>query len=63
MLRRARGQLHLPICAIGGVTPDNGGALVSAGADLIAAVEGVFGEAEPATVEKAARAYSRLFDN
>ena len=63
LLHRARGELHLPICAIGGVTPDNGGALIGAGADLIAAVEGVFGEAEPATVEKAARAYSRLFDN
>ena len=61
LLRRARGELQLPICAIGGVTPDNGGALVAAGADLIAAVEGVFGAVEPAAVEIAARAYSRLF--
>ena len=61
LLHRERGELHLPICAIGGVTPDNGGALIGAGADLIAAVEGVFGAAEPAAVEKAARAYSRLF--
>ena len=61
LLRRARGELQLPICAIGGVTPDNGGALVAAGADLIAAVEGVFGAAEPAAVKIAARAYARLF--
>ena len=63
LLRRARGELQLPICAIGGVTPDNGGALVGAGADLIAAVEGVFGAAEPAAVEAAARAYAQLFEN
>ena len=61
LLHQARGALQLPICAIGGVTPDNGGALVAAGADLIAAVEGVFGEVEPAAVEAAARAYARLF--
>lgn len=61
LLREARGQLRVPVCAIGGVTPDNGGLLLAAGADLLAVVEGVFGAAEPAAVEAAARAYSRLF--
>ena len=63
LLRLARARLHLPICAIGGVTPGNGGELLAAGADLLAAVEGVFSDPDPAAVEQAARAYSRLFDN
>jgi thiamine-phosphate pyrophosphorylase len=61
LLRQARARLSLPVCVIGGITPGNGGALLAAGADLIAAVEGVFGDAEPAAVEAAAQAYSRLF--
>ena len=63
LLREARGQLDLPICAIGGVTADNGGALLAAGADLLAVVDGLFGAAEPAVVEKAASRYARLFEN
>ncbi len=62
LLRTARAEFHLPICAIGGVTPENGSALITAGADLLAAVEGVFGDPDPAHVEANARAYGRLFD-
>lgn len=61
LLRQARAQWTLPLCAIGGVTPDNAGVLLAAGADLIAAVEGVFGDPAPEAVEAAARAYRRLF--
>ncbi len=61
VLRQARGQFRLPLCAIGGVTPQNAGALIEAGADLVAAVEGVFGDPRPQAVEAAAQAYSRLF--
>lgn len=61
LLREARGQLALPICAIGGVTADNGGTLLAAGADLLAVVDDVFGDFEPSAVEVAARAYTRLF--
>ena len=61
LLRQARARLSLPICAIGGVTPDNGGALIAAGADLLAVVDGVFGDFEPSAVEVAARAYASLF--
>jgi thiamine-phosphate pyrophosphorylase len=57
-LTEARRQLSLPICAIGGITPDNAAAVIGAGADLVAAVEGVFGADD---VESAARAISRLF--
>ena len=60
LLRQARGTLHVPVCAIGGITPANGGPLVEAGARMLAAVEGLFGAAD---VAAAARAYARLFDN
>lgn len=58
LLRAAREELRVPIVAIGGITPENGGTLVEAGADLLAVITGVFGQED---VESAARAYSRLF--
>ena len=58
LLTRARAQLSLPICAIGGLTPDNARLAITAGADLVAAVGGVFGAAD---IEAAARAYTQLF--
>jgi thiamine-phosphate pyrophosphorylase len=60
LVRQAREKLHIPICAIGGITPANGRALVEAGARMLAAVEGVFGAPD---VTGAARAYAGLFDN
>jgi thiamine-phosphate pyrophosphorylase len=60
LLREARARLHVPICAIGGITPANGAGLVEAGASMLAAVEGVFGMSD---ITGAARAYARLFDN
>jgi thiamine-phosphate pyrophosphorylase len=62
LLAQARAQIRVPICVIGGLSPDNAGVLLASGADLVAAVEGVFGGGEPAEVEAAARAYARLFD-
>ncbi|MCC8445844.1 thiamine phosphate synthase [Xanthomonas translucens] len=41
-LLRDAAALGLPRVAIGGVTPDNGRALVAAGADLLAVISGVF---------------------
>lgn len=58
LLADARVQTSLPICAIGGITPERAGALVEAGADLIAAVEGVFGAAD---IRAAAQAYAQHF--
>lgn len=57
-LRAARAALATPICAIGGITPDNARPLIEAGADLVAAIDGVFGAAD---VEAAARAYTACF--
>lgn len=59
LLRQARQQLPgIPLCAIGGITPGNGAALVAAGAHMLAVIRGVFAEQD---VTVAAQAYSRLF--
>jgi thiamine-phosphate pyrophosphorylase len=59
LLRRARQCIRLPLVAIGGITPENGAAVITAGADLLAVISGVFGEPDPLA---AARNYARLFD-
>ncbi|NKF22225.1 thiamine phosphate synthase [Solimonas marina] len=53
-LAAAHAALDAPICAIGGLTPDNLGPVARSGATLIAAIDGVFGAAD---IEAAARAY------
>ena len=58
LLSAAREALDVPIVAIGGITAKNGAALVNAGADFIAAIDGVFGGGD---VEHAARGYAALF--
>lgn len=58
-LLREAAPLALPRVAIGGITPDNAGALIEAGADLVAAISGVFDAPDPVA---AARAYRRCFD-
>lgn len=47
LLRRAKRELSLPVVAIGGITPDNGGSLVAAGADALAVVSAVFAAQDP----------------
>ena len=58
LLSTARGQLDVPIVAIGGITVHNGAKLIEAGADFLAVISGVFGGGE---VENAARGYAELF--
>lgn len=58
LLRQARQNLGVSVVAIGGITPENGQPLVSAGAHLLAAIHGVFGQAD---IEAAARRYASLF--
>ena len=60
LLRAARGALKIPVVAIGGITPENGGVLIEAGADALAVIEGVFGLAD---VRAAAARYAALFSN
>lgn len=58
-LLREAASLALPRVAIGGISPDNAGALIEAGADLVAVISGVFDAPDPVA---AARAYRRCFD-
>ncbi|WP_028920069.1 thiamine phosphate synthase [Pseudoxanthomonas suwonensis] len=51
--------LGVPRVAIGGITPENGRALVEAGADLLAVIGGVFDAPDPVA---AVHAYRRCFD-
>jgi thiamine-phosphate pyrophosphorylase len=59
LLSRARHRLHIPIAAIGGITAGNGAELVSAGADLLAVITGVFGAGD---IREAARRLTVLYD-
>jgi thiamine-phosphate pyrophosphorylase len=58
-LRQAKLALTIPIVAIGGILPENGGQLLAAGADLLAVIGGVF-DHQP---EQSARAYQALFSH
>lgn len=58
LLTKARETLNIPVVAIGGITPKNGRALIEAGADMLAVVDGVFGQKN---IEAAARHFSDLF--
>jgi thiamine-phosphate pyrophosphorylase len=51
--------LHLPIVAIGGITRENAGQLIDAGAQMIAVIHGIFAAAD---VERAARDLKALFE-
>jgi len=59
LLRAARAALRIPIVAIGGITPENGASLITAGADALAVIEGVFNQPD---IRAAAERYARLFE-
>ena len=50
LLSQARARLSVPVVAIGGITPENGAALVEAGADLLAVVSSVYSSDNPQRV-------------
>jgi thiamine-phosphate pyrophosphorylase len=58
LLHEAKKKLRIPVVAIGGITPENGASLIAAGADALAVIEGVFGQAD---VRAAAERYAQLF--
>jgi thiamine-phosphate pyrophosphorylase len=58
LLLMARARLKVPLVAIGGITPENGVELVRAGADMLAVIEGVFGQTD---IRAAAQRYAKLF--
>lgn len=57
LLTRAR-DLDIPLCAIGGITADNAGELISAGASMVAVINDLFAAPDP---EAAARRIADLF--
>lgn len=61
LLAQARARFHLPLVAIGGVTPDNAAGLIAHGASLVAAIHALFAAPSAAEVERRARAFSALF--
>lgn len=58
LLQDAR-AFGLPLVAIGGITPDNGGPLIAAGADFLAAISALFAARD---VRAAARQFTALFE-
>jgi len=57
-LLRQSAALGVPRVAIGGITPDNGGSLIDAGADYLAVISAVFGDPD---VQGAAKRFAQLF--
>ena len=58
LLTAARG-LGLPVVAIGGITPDNAGALIAAGADAVAVISALYAAPDVTAV---ARDFCHLFE-
>jgi len=58
LFARCRAELHIPACAIGGITLDNAPPLVAAGADLLAVITDLFGASD---IEARAAAFQQLF--
>jgi thiamine-phosphate pyrophosphorylase len=56
---QAKAELGVPIVAIGGVTPDNAGALKAAGVDAVAVITALFGARD---IEGRAREFCRIFE-
>jgi thiamine-phosphate pyrophosphorylase len=59
-LFRETASLQVPRVAIGGITPDKARSVITAGADLIAAISGVFDSPDPVV---ASRAYLSCFED
>lgn len=52
LLETVRAATRTPICVIGGLRPDNIGPLRDAGADLFAAIDAIFGDADVAAATR-----------
>jgi len=59
LLQQAKTALNIPVIAIGGITADNGKLLIDAGADMLAAINGIFAQTE---IRVAAQQYAQLFN-
>jgi thiamine-phosphate pyrophosphorylase len=59
-LRAIRAAVHIPLVAIGGVKPENAGAVLEAGADGLAVVSGILSQSD---VKAAAENYISIIKN
>lgn len=63
LLIQAKQMFDIPIVAIGGITAENGSALIAAGAHMLAVVDDIFGHTgKPNAIEATASRYQALFD-
>lgn len=58
ILRQAKAELSLPVVAIGGISPENGGQLIEQGADALAIIQGIFAQID---IKAAAQRHAALF--
>lgn len=58
LLMRARRELSVPVCAIGGINADNAASLIQSGADLLAVCSGIFAQPD---ITSATQAITRQF--
>jgi thiamine-phosphate pyrophosphorylase len=52
LLRQARAELGIPICAIGGITTRNAHTVIEAGVQMVAVIHAVFGADDPETATR-----------
>lgn len=52
LIRAVRPLIHKPLVAIGGITPENVGEVIRAGADGVAVISGVSGASDPAAATR-----------
>ncbi len=57
LIRRAKQELDIPVAAIGGINAQNAAPLVDAGADMLAVIDGLFGQTD---IRSAAQQYQTL---
>ena len=58
IVSRAKTSLAVPVCVIGGMTPENAAPLVAEGSDMVAAISSIYQHEQPAL---AATAFVKLF--
>lgn len=52
LVRELRPRIRVPLVAIGGITPDNAGEVIAAGADAVAVISAVCGAPDPAAAAR-----------
>lgn len=60
LLARAKAELDIPVAAIGGITIDNVGQVIDAGADMVAVITDLF---NTMNIQERAAAYQKLFED